>query len=1037
MRGGYPARQQNCPNGRGRWASARLASAETVGATGDRRTGATSANPIHAARPRDTVATTRDRVAPGRAAPDIEDVFDLQRLAGNRAVVQLLKRDKRKKALEPDELPTLSKPSQPGPAQGVESPSDIRYAFFFTGGDAFGKAAWRYVEQYYPTHLKREARSFEQVFQILSTEVAQLATSGRRIHIDEIIIVSHANAAGGMKIALTDRDKKRRFTPWELSALQQETRKGLHERFMKTRETALRGIDENTRIAIRGCELGKSQDALDALRILFGGQPYVVAPTAFQGFSIEEIGAAAPRLKTPEMAFDMLVENGYLGQDLKDLPVDEKRAYIKEHFGTDVPTEFFLVGEENYQGLKHLKGPEKLSQAAEQFKERPAEPTIMNLGKVIDHGDRYAGSVNARQRGQEFDALPKAELVSRAEAIVADWQPSQAGLYLRLYEAWTLSTEDMADVAAAPLQRTPAVFADDLLERARMAVFHDPALGPDAFKSTTLAYQKPTGGANANAADFARSEEQAGLLDPTRATVAAGVDLVSADHVRIWGYPTAATELSADGIAAIRAFAADLGSDDTVTITGHTDTVGSPTRNIAVSRDRARAVADLLAELGVSRDRVTPSGAGPTPLLEREAKGPAGDLARAHNRRVEVVRARTSPPTTGQPTVQPTLPTVQRDRWGVGPKRTRGHVDLMGKVPLEGMRLSKFGVGVSDPDANQLRGIKTIATDFLNALKKSPDQRLVIGGHSAKGEDASLAAAPCGGRRGAPPKPQGAGRGHHRRRGLREPHPDGQEAGRATGPSGRDPRDAHDRLPEPGHGRDGRRRARQGRHGERSDRDAGRPQPRRHLEGRHRAGAHHRGAGRAGARGGHRSARCPCRPARRIPRRAREHRGGSRREDHQRLPRRPDPGLRQLLERAPARQDDLPLRRHLAARREDGPLERLHPRRPVQGGAGDEQGREHRDGAVDEDGRGGRPPDEARGLRQAQQVRPIGGQGGRQGRRQCHRRRPTRGRAPDGRRDPGGGEEDQGAVIERAWTAASAGARLLAPNAAPRTAAAR
>ena len=168
---------QNCPNGRGRWARARLASAETVGATGDRRTGATSANPIHAARPRDTVATTRDRVAPGRAAPDIEDVFDLQRLAGNRAVVQLLKRDKRKKALEPDELPTLSKPSQPGPAQGVESPSDIRYAFFFTGGDAFGKAAWRYVEQYYPTHLKREARSFEQVFQILSTEVAQLATS--------------------------------------------------------------------------------------------------------------------------------------------------------------------------------------------------------------------------------------------------------------------------------------------------------------------------------------------------------------------------------------------------------------------------------------------------------------------------------------------------------------------------------------------------------------------------------------------------------------------------------------------------------------------------------------------------------------------------------------------------------------------------------------------------------------------------------------------------------------------------------------------
>ena len=849
--------------------------------------------------------------------------------------------------------------------------------------------------------------------------------------------MSHANAAGGMKIALTDRDKKRRFTPWELSALQQETRKGLHERFMKTRETALRGIDENTRIAIRGCELGKSQDALDALRILFGGQPYVVAPTAFQGFSIEEIGAAAPRLKTPEMAFDMLVENGYLGQDLKDLPVDEKRAYIKEHFGTNVPTEFFLVGEQNYQGLKQLKGPEKLSQAAEQFKERPAEPTIMNLGKVIDHGDRYAGSVNARQRGQEFDALPKAELVSRAEAIVADWQPSQAGLYLRLYEAWTLSTEDMADLAAAPLQRTPAVFADDLLERARMAVFHDPAIGPDAFKSTTLAYQKPTGGANANAADFARSEEQAGLLDPTRATVAAGVDLVSADHVRIWGYPTAATELSADGIAAIRAFAADMGSDDTVTITGHTDTVGSPARNIAVSRDRARAVADLLAELGVSRDRVKPSGAGPTPLLEREAKGPAGDLARAHNRRVEVVRARTSPPTTGQPTVQPTLPTVQRDRWGVGPKRTRGHVDLMGKVPLEGMRLSKFGVGVSDPDANQLRGIKTIATDFLNALKKSPDQRLVIGGHSAKGEDASLAAARAEAVAAL-------------LRSLKVPAADIIDvAGYGNRiPMDKKPGGPLDRRVEirvmrttdflnPGTDVTGGGALGKDVTGNAPTGTPGVPSPDDISKADIVQGLTIEVLGALGLEAVTGPLGVLVAPlvaylgalanieAAAVAKITNAYRDG--------LTRGSGNCWNELLRGKTTFPYDViwPLVEKMAH------WSRLHPRRPVQGGAGDEPGREHRDAAVGQDGRGGRPPDEARGLRQAQQVRPIGGQGGRQGRRQCHRRRPTRGRAPDGRRDPGGGEEDQGAVIERAWTAASASARPLAPSAAPRTAAAR
>ena len=243
-----------------------------------------------------------------------------------------------------------------------------------------------------------------------------------------------------------------------------------------------------------------------------------------------------------------------------------------------------------------------------------------------------------------------------------------------------------------------------------------------------------------------------------------------------------------------------------------------------MSRDRARAVADLLAELGVSRDRVKPSGAD-EPLLEREAKGPAGDLARAHNRRVEVVRGRTSPPTTGQPTVQPTLPTVQRDRWGVGPSAPGVTSVPMGKVPLEGMRLSKFGVGVERPGCEPLRGIKTIATDFLNALKKSPDQRLVIGGHSAKGEDASLAASRAEAVAAL-------------LRSLKVPAADIIDvAGYGNRiPMDKKPGGPLDRRVEirvmrttdflnPGTDVDGRRRARQGRHRKRSDRDAGGPSP--------------------------------------------------------------------------------------------------------------------------------------------------------------------------------------------------------------------
>lgn len=77
-------------------------------------------------------------------------------------------------------------------------------------------------------------------------------------------------------------------------------------------------------------------------------------------------------------------------------------------------------------------------------------------------------------------------------------------------------------------------------------------------------------------------------------------------------------------------FAADC-PGTRIAITGHTDAVGPPAFNQALSEQRASAVADFLHEKGVDRERLIVAGAGDTQ--------PVGDNAtawgRERNRRIE------------------------------------------------------------------------------------------------------------------------------------------------------------------------------------------------------------------------------------------------------------------------------------------------------------------------------------------------------------------------------------------------------------------
>lgn len=71
----------------------------------------------------------------------------------------------------------------------------------------------------------------------------------------------------------------------------------------------------------------------------------------------------------------------------------------------------------------------------------------------------------------------------------------------------------------------------------------------------------------------------------------------------------------------------------TVTVVGHTDSVGDPQMNMDLSGRRAGAVADYLAQRGVQRNRMTVQARGEAePIADN-----ATDAGRAQNRRVEIL----------------------------------------------------------------------------------------------------------------------------------------------------------------------------------------------------------------------------------------------------------------------------------------------------------------------------------------------------------------------------------------------------------------
>jgi outer membrane protein OmpA-like peptidoglycan-associated protein len=596
------------------------------------------------------------------------------------------------------------------------------YAFFFTGGD-YGRAAEAYIRQFFPEHHRFQARSFEEMFSLLADDIEKRTHTDdrgvrtkralRRIAIAEIVIVTHANAAGGMKIPLTNDRRGRTFTPWDLADLQDEFRHGLHRRFKQLRREVLAALSERTSIIVRGCEFGQSQEALDALRIFFGGQPYVWAPKGYQGFEVLPVGKSI--LRTQEEAFDFLVNQGYLPEDQLLIPVEEKKKYIRSVFGASaaIPAEFFIMGKEEHDELGRLaKQRLALTGAAERLLRRPFEEGEAErlVGVNVPSLGEYWGLSALPSLGYdpELDSLSIEEIEARARKLHDDYRPQYAAMLLRLAKAWTRKTLErrpMVATAGEVLGGLPPfeIFGDANLLAGDAARFPGPPPPEtDLFEIETLPRRTATVEERRSAQEFREAEAYeliatSGLPPSEEATVSRDgrVDPLP-DGVRLWDFGVNSASLRPAFKRALQEVAqkASHDSDLRIRLEGHASSSGTKRDNEQLSQTRADTVREEMIRSGISADRINAVGLGASaPVAQERVRGRLVLENVARNRCVDVVFVRLSGAPTPSPTGKPapTLPAGIPSAKSPEPWLTAPEFGLDWETPS--IPLGKFDVG--------------------------------------------------------------------------------------------------------------------------------------------------------------------------------------------------------------------------------------------------------------------------------------------------------------------------------------------------------
>jgi hypothetical protein len=203
-------------------------------------------------------------------------VLALQRSAGNAAVSRWLSGSSRR-TLARDGTATASPPAPGGTGTAAAAP---RVSYVFLMGDFKNDSFYLAAKEYFVHQVPNAVLVTDK--RTLADVISHVNAQGKPV--DTLFIVSHANESGNLGFSLdaadlakdkSGGDKKPRT---EFNEVKEANDKG------SLPKADVKLIDEQTKVQIKGCNVGRSTLMMDELDEAFGGKASVTAPTHTQEY---------------------------------------------------------------------------------------------------------------------------------------------------------------------------------------------------------------------------------------------------------------------------------------------------------------------------------------------------------------------------------------------------------------------------------------------------------------------------------------------------------------------------------------------------------------------------------------------------------------------------------------------------------------------------------------------------------------------------------------------------------------------------------
>lgn len=255
---------------------------------------------------------------------------------------------------------------------------DLVFIMGTKGG--FYTSAKKFFSQHYPEAeiVKFEDRSLSGIFKVLRSKISDAVPAGN------IYIVSHANQDGTLSFPLDKKDRDKKISFGDLKVA------------LKDKVAIFRlngGIDDKSFIHIKGCNIGRNIEMLNALDEAFGGKEKVDAPTHKQSYEYHSKRVGKKSVIVSSEYFNTLILEYTGSVDIeKDTLVSDFKEKYSQFGYQDHEWKMMVKGAKKYNMLIDKQGRDKKTEIDYEAKRKKknVDKKDKDALKAIDANTRQA-----------------------------------------------------------------------------------------------------------------------------------------------------------------------------------------------------------------------------------------------------------------------------------------------------------------------------------------------------------------------------------------------------------------------------------------------------------------------------------------------------------------------------------------------------------------------------------------------------------------------------------------------------------------------